>query len=454
MNSNETNRRTMLFMTIIVLASLAAVAFNIYYTIRPTPSRSINSVADLINNYYVSDVDDAKLMNGAMRGMLQSLDPYSEYIVPEDIPRFEKMTSGNYDGIGIDIDTRGGLITVISPFENSPAWRAGILPGDIIIEVDGESTKGWTGAEAVEKLTGPSGTEVNIRILRRDGTDKTISLTRDHITMPTIRGWRRLNDNGGWDYLIGHEHQIGYIRIIQFTTDTAKEFNLALDALDAAGLRALIIDLRSNPGGLLDTAADIADRFIEDGVIVSTRGVHSAEKTLDAQKEGTFRNIPTVVLINEGSASASEVVAGAMQDHGRAVIIGKRSWGKGSVQRIFNLTHPQALVKLTTDYYYLPKGRCVHRVNGADNWGVQPDIEQDIDANELPDLQKVMEILFLGGAAAHQENQTTPDAPANTGPDENITLLSPTEQSHRLLQLDDQLGRAVEQCKILLNPPT
>ncbi|MBN2210536.1 MAG: S41 family peptidase [Sedimentisphaerales bacterium] len=447
MNAYEMNRRTLMLVIIIVAASLLAVAFNLYHTVRMPSQRAIENVADIIKNHYVSEVNDTELINGAMRGMLHSLDPYSEYIVPQDIPQFEKYTSGNYDGIGIEIDTRGGLITVVSPFENSPAWRAGVLPGDVIVEVDGESTKGWTGAQAVEKLTGPSGTEVSIRILRRDGVDKTISIKRDKITMPTIRGWRRLNGEGGWDYLLDSETGIGYIRIIQFTMDTAKEFNHALDTLDTAGLQALIIDLRHNPGGLLDTAVEIADRFIEDGVIVSMRGAHNPEKTLDAHKKNTFRRIPTVVLINEGSASASEVVAGALQDHDRAVIIGKRSWGKGSVQRVFSLSHPEALVKLTTDYYYLPNGRCVHRINGSDTWGVEPNIEQDINVDELPALRDVMEVLFFGAALTNNETSQAQDVA------ENITALPPAQQAQKLLELDDQLGRAVEECRTLLNQP-
>jgi len=383
-------------------------------------------VADLIEKYYVSETDQNELIIGALNGMLHKLDPYSEYIPAKDLQEFQKQVSGNYEGLGIGIDVQNGYLTVISPFEGSPAYQAGILPGDIILKVDDRSTEGWSGTYAVKELTGSAGTDVTLKILHRNGSEETINVTRRQVHVPTVRGWRCNTTSGTWQYMIDADRRIGYLRVIQFTDDTASNFDQAMTQLLCQNMQALIIDLRSNPGGLMPAAIDLVDRLIEHGVIVSTRGANSPVELQEAHQPGTYSYFHLVVLIDQGSASASEIVAGSLQDHNRAVIVGKRSWGKGSAQRIFKLPNSGDSVKLTTDYYYLPKGRCVHRLDNADSWGITPDIEAEIDPEDVSELRDLMRKL---------------DQPPS--PDDQTTE---KQLAEKLLQLDDQLDQAVKQC--------
>jgi len=400
-------------------------------------------VCDLIQKHYVEETKDQDLVTGAINGMLHKLDPYSEFIPEPDVSEFQKQTSGSYEGIGIGIDIKNGILTVISPFENSPAYQAGVLAGDRILEVDNKSTKGWSTTRAVKELTGSAETDVTIKVLHLDGVQETITITRKQIHIPTIRGWRRKKINGFWDFMLEEKAKIGYIRLIQFTSDSVSELDAAIDQLNDQQMKALIFDLRSNHGGLLGIAVETVNRFIDKGIIVSTRGAHSGEKVQKATAAGTYRRFPLVVIIDHGSASASEIVAGALQDHSRAIIVGQRSWGKGSAQQVFRLPDSGHTVKLTTEYYYLPKGRCVHRRPGAETWGVDPDIEETIDTDKIPQLRKFM-------------NKLTVEPLTQAKPDDQIQPDLADEQAHRekqaqkLLRLDAQLDQAVKQCKGLL----
>lgn len=436
-------------------------------------------VSHLIRQYYVDQTDDEELAVGAINGMLHQLDPYSEYIPAESVDEFQKLTSGTYEGIGTAIDMEEGYITIISPFEDSPAYKAGILPGDKILEVNGRSTKGWSATQAVRELTGQAGTSVVIKVLHEDASEETITIERGKIHVPSIRGWRRIGQNGGWDALIDKTAQIGYVRITQFTTDTAAELDKLTAQLRDEGMRAMILDLRSNPGGIMSTAIEIADRFLDEGIIVSTRGDKFETQVTKATYQGTYPHFPLVVLIDQGSASASEIVAGALQDHGRAVIVGKRSWGKGSVQQIFHLPESGAAVKLTTNYYYLPNGRCVHRKPDAETWGVDPDIEEDLvdqnvsgldRAEQLEALRDLMRQLTMQPPAPAQPNgletpptndETLNDQPTppsqDPAPDLGIGIDPTTgldddaaSLAEQLLALDPQLAQAVKQAKGLL----
>ena len=413
-------------------------------------------VCELIRKYYVTEINDEELAAGAINGMLHQLDPYSEFIPAGEVDDFQKQTSGSYEGIGTAIDVQNGYLTVISPFEDSPAYKAGVLGGDRILEVDGKSTKGWSATRAVKELAGPANSQVILRLLHTDGSEETLIITRQEIHVPTVRGWRRHPDTAGWDYLLDDDAGIGYIRISQFTADTADELDRAFGILKNQNPNALILDLRANPGGLMSTAVAVADRFLDEGVIVSTRGAHSTSQIQKAVPENTYPYLSLVVLIDQGSASASEIVAGALQDHSRAVIVGKRSWGKGSVQRPFVLSESGALLKLTTDYYYLPKGRCVHRLGDAEEWGVTPDIEESLDLDKLSELRRIMGQLAM---QPHGESQTKgpaqPVIDSSQAEDDTAALTAaPKAEKQKLVQqliaLDAQLAQAVKQCRGLL----
>lgn len=395
-------------------------------------------VVDLIQNYYVTDTEEADLVTSAIDGMLSKLDPYSEYIPADDMEEFDKRTSGSYEGIGIAIDVKNGYLTVISPFEDSPAWRAGVRPGDIILEVEGKSTKGWSSARAVKELTGSADTQITIRVMHRGGSEETLTITRGKIHIPTVRGWLRNTIDNGWDFMLDPDSRIGYVRITQFTADTPGELDRAVDKLRRQDMEALIMDLRSNPGGIMTSAVGVVDRMIDHGIILTTRGEHTSPEVKKAHVAGTWPRFHLIVLIDQGSASASEIVAGALQDHGRAVIVGKRSWGKGSVQRIVKLPDSGGVLKLTTDYYYLPNGRCVHRRDGDESWGVTPDIEEDFDSEYAPQLRELMERLTVPPLTAVAKKDTLKN-----------------ELAEKLLRYDSQLAQALKQCRNLIRtrPP-
>ena len=451
-------KRNLVYVALIVL--VAALALQLDSTkARHSPEYTlfdpIVDVYDIINKNYVAQTEDQKLINGSINGMLHTLDFYSEFIPAEEVDDFQKQTSGSYEGIGIGIDTQDGFLTVISPFENSPADKAGIRAGDVILEVNGQSTKGWSNSRAVKELTGGLGSSVTLRLLRQDGIEENVSVVREEVHVPTVRGWRRTA--AGWDYLLDDAAKIGYLRITQFTGDTIEEMDRAIAGLLQQKMEALILDLRNNPGGLMSSAVDVVDRMIDEGVIVSTRGAHTEPQVIKAHSAQTYPRFPLVVLIDQGSASGSEIVAGSLQDHGRAVIVGERSWGKGSVQRTIKLPDSGAIVKLTTDYYYLPKGRCVHRLPGAREWGVAPDVEEALDPNRIDSLRAKMETLMRseppqprGKEISSKMVETKPVLRLPADP--NQPRVSPErlylrKQAKELLELDNQLAQALKQCK-------
>lgn len=416
-------------------------------------------VCDLIQKYYVADTDDEELIAGAINGMLHQLDVHSEYIPPRDVDEFQKITSGSYEGIGIGIDTKDGFLMVISPFEDSPAYQAGVRAGDIILEVNDEETKGWSSTHAVQELTGVAGSSVTLKVLHRDETEEVITIIRREITVPTVKGWRHNGIDGDWDFMLDEQEKIGYIRLTQFTSEAVAEIDQVVTDLIERNLQALILDLRSNPGGLMSTATELVDRFIDKGVIVSTRGARSSAQVTRAGDENTYPRFHLVILIDQGSASAAEIVAGSLQDHNRAIIVGTRSWGKGSVQRVFKLPESDAALKITTDYYYLPKNRAVHRLPGADAWGVDPDIEQDLidpGLNAAARKAKIDQLRQLSEELmARQESfSENPEGSPSTDPVSGDAQRN-TELADRLLALDSQIAQAHKQCKGLLRsrPP-
>ena len=335
-------------------------------------------VLDLIERNYVDNVDSEKLAISAIEGMLKTLDPYSAYLTPERYKELEIGTSGEFGGVGIEISGESDLLTVITPIEGSPAAKAGIKPGDLIIAIDGKSTQGLSVDEAVKSLRGPKGSTVKITIQSQgDKNPREVVLVRDIIYVKSVNS--KLIDG-----------RIGYIKLSQFQEKTSEELVKAIEALESENksqLNGLILDLRNNPGGLLTQAVDVADEFIDEGLIVSVKGrVEDQSTEYYATKKDNTPGYPIVVLVNKGSASASEVVAEALQDKKRAIILGTKTFGKGSVQSIIKLEDGSGL-KLTTAKFYAPSGRSINQV------GVIPDvIVEDSQGKDLQ-LERAKELI-------------------------------------------------------------
>ncbi|UCG34334.1 MAG: PDZ domain-containing protein [Phycisphaerales bacterium] len=310
-----------------------------------------------------------------MDGALKPLDEFSAMIWPAEVSEFRKYTTGEFTGVGIQINMQGKYITVFSPLEDTPAYRAGIRPGDIIVKIDGEDAAGINLDEAVERITGPPGTKVTLTV-KREGEEKEYDyeLERAKIQIQSVKGASRRADDT-WDYTLDPDERIAYIRLASFSETTARELAQALKEIEDDGTRGLILDLRFNPGGLLTSAWQVADLLLPaNQVIVRTAGRDPAD---DWQKKSNSRHteLPLIVLVNDRSASASEIVSGAVKDHKRGLIVGERTFGKGSVQNLIPMADNEAYLKLTTAHYYLPSGRCLQRDPDSAEWGVDPDIK-------------------------------------------------------------------------------
>jgi carboxyl-terminal processing protease len=360
-----------------VVGSTIAVATN---AIRITDDQysffdPIVDVSTLINALYVEEADIEAMQRGAIEGMLEELnDPYTTFVPTRDTKDFSKDLTGEYVGIGAEVQIRDGWLTISSPLDGSPAWKAGVMADDRVVEIDGESTEGLTIDESIDLLTGEPNTTVTVTVERGAETLK-IDIVRDHIKVQAVKGFMREGGDGEWMHLIDPSAGIGYIRLTQFTPGCAQEVKDAIEHTKrelGGDLNGLVLDLRFNPGGLLDEAIEIADLFIEDGTIVSTKGRVFEEETDRATPEGTITDLPLLVMVNGQSASASEVLSGALSDHGRAVILGTRSFGKGSVQTVRPLESGAGVLKITEQYYYLPSGRLLHRRDDSTVWGVDP----------------------------------------------------------------------------------
>ena len=327
---------------------------------RPMPIEELRNFAEVferIRSAYVEEIDDETLFSYAIQGMLRSLDPHSTYLQPDAFSDLQEHTTGEFGGLGIEISQQDGLILVVSPIDDTPAERAGILPGDLIVTLDGKSVMGMSVSEAVETMRGTPGSTIQLEVRRQDESELLdFELERAVIKVASVRG--DMLSNG-----------IGYLRITQFQSHTGEELVKKLKQWqDQDELNGLVLDLRNNPGGVLGAAVDVSNAFLEEGLIVYTEGrATDSELRYHATPETSGGDLPMVVLINGGSASASEIVAGALQDHHRAIILGTRSFGKGSVQSVLPLANNKA-VKLTTARYFTPKGRSIQAQ------GIEPDI--------------------------------------------------------------------------------
>ena len=322
--------------------------------------RTFAEVMDRIKAAYVEPVDDKTLLENAIKGMLSNLDPHSAYLEPEAYAELQESTSGEFGGLGVEVGIEDGFIKIISPIDDTPASQAGIQPGDLIIKIDGQPTKGLSMTEAVDKMRGKAGSKILLTLVREGGQPFDVELIRAVIKVKSVKS-QLLEDH------------YGYLRISQFQVNSGEEVGKALAALkkqnDGKKLRGIVLDLRNNPGGVLQAAVEVTDHFLKKGLIVYTKGrIANSELRFSADPSDASEGVPLVVLINGGSASASEIVAGALQDHKRGVLMGTDSFGKGSVQTVLPLNNDRAL-KITTALYFTPNGRSIQAQ------GIVPDIE-------------------------------------------------------------------------------
>ena len=376
-----------------------------------------SDVLDIIEKNYVDPVEPKELIRGAIQGMISSIDPHSAFLTPDAYKELQIETKGEFSGLGIVITMQNNVVTVVSPIEGSPAYEAGVKAGDQIIKVDGEETKDMPLWEAVKRMRGKKGTSVEITVVRKEVAEPiNFNIVRDIIPLESVRS-----------YVL--KPGLGYVRITNFRETTADEVDAALKRLESgeAPIKGLILDLRDNPGGLLDQAIEVADIFLEEGPIVSIKGrVESHSKVYNAHRNKDKHAYPTVLLINGGSASASEIVAGALQDYSRALVLGTTSFGKGSVQTVEPLRDGSGL-KLTIARYYTPKGNAIQargiipdvivkqRTLSEEEDAGKPtikekDLENHLSAEPTGDVEKMKEKMFdMKGITLPDEDQSMPD---------------------------------------------
>lgn len=360
-----------------------------------------NTLVDFVDDLASTNRTTTKLPEGVLlhefgNGAIGKLDDFSAIIWPDELSRFDRMTQGNFKGIGVQIqlDDETQMIKIVTPLEGTPAQRAGIRAGDLIKKINGQSAAGISLNQAVDLITGPADSKVSLTVERttnkgaKDGGEIVqeidFPLVRAVIPVTTVKGWRRTGAHeDDWDWFVDKQNQIGYVRLTQFTEDTTSDLHAAIKHMrENGGVKGLVLDLRFNPGGLLTEAVSVANTFINKGLIVSTEGTVQGERKDATEGAALIRDIPIAVLINEGSASASEIVSGAMRHYAdkgelNAILVGQRSYGKGSVQNVWPLAN-NAKMKLTTQYYKLPDGRIIHKRPGAATWGVDPHVKVEL----------------------------------------------------------------------------
>jgi carboxyl-terminal processing protease len=382
--------------------------------------RTFSDVFGRIKNDYVVDVDDKELIEYAIRGMLSGLDPHSAYLDAEQFTELQVGTTGQFGGLGIEVGMENGFVKVIAPIDDTPAQRAGVEAGDLVIRLDDTPVKGMTLSEAVKVMRGKPGSEIELTIVR-EGLDRPlkIKITRDIIKVKSVKS--RMLEPG-----------YGYLRISQFQSKTAENLVDAIQDLkkeNGGPMKGMVLDLRNNPGGVLNGAVAVSDAFLDKGMIVYTEGrIADSRLRFNATPDDVLNGAPLVVLVNQGSASASEIVAGALQDHKRAIIVGSRTFGKGSVQTILPLSSQSAL-KLTTARYYTPSGRSIQAE------GIIPDIE--LDRVKLTSVERNIEPLKEADLSGHLENgdDEKEDKSADEDDDETKSLAADDYMLYESLNL-------------------
>lgn len=367
--------------------------------------RTFTRVFDQIRQSYVEEIDDKTLLENAIIGMLAELDPHSTYLNQEDFNDLQEHSSGEFGGLGIEVSMEHGLIKIITPIDDTPAARAGIQAGDLIIKLDEQLVQGMNLQQAIELMRGPKGSTIVLTILRASkDAPLEIEIVRDIIKVHSVRN--RILEPG-----------YGYVRIAQFQENTGTQFTIALKNLlaDKQPLKGIILDLRNNPGGLLGASIEVVDALIDEGLIVSTKGrIESSNSQFSATSGDLLNGLPIVVIINGGSASAAEIVAGALQDHQRALIIGTESFGKGSVQSVLPISEGRA-IKLTTARYFTPSGRSIQAE------GIRPDIEiQDAELHVLDSPSYIKEKNLAGHLDNGNSSRTKPDKTAQLADDHQL----------------------------------
>ena len=350
---------------------------------------------DQVEANYVKPISKKELIEAAIGGVLNKLDPYSDYIPNENVEDFRADLENRFGGLGIHTAKQNDKLVVVSPLADSPAYRAGLRPDDVITAINGVSTKGMSLDESSEKLKGPVGSRVTLTVERKKKGAFDIDLIRDLINIPTVSGCSR-NADDSWNYWIDVRNKIAYVRISSFSQKTTDELESVLKKLTDENMRGLILDLRFNPGGALGAAIEVCDMFVDEGTIVSVKGRVTDERTWFASKGKTLTRVPMAVLINHYSASASEVVSACLQDSKRAKIVGERSFGKGSVQNVIDMDG--GALKLTTSGYFRPCGHNIHReadFTEEDEWGVTPDNGMVVKLNAYQNEQILWRYQFL-----------------------------------------------------------
>lgn len=440
------NRERLAWLVCVVVLTVLALRLPGSFGQRDDDYQFVRTLVDIHRQVvvnYVDPVDETALRDAAVAGMLSQLDPFSEFIPPRLAQEFNRSLEGTFLGVGIQVNQlESGAVEVVTPVDGSPAFEAGVQAGDRILKVNGEDITGLRLPEVVSKIRGPAGTKVTLLLRRVTGEEVELTMPRAEFVVPTIKGYSRTEDNA-WNYWVREQPKIAYVRITQFTPDTTASLEPLLRRLLGEGMQGLVLDLRFNPGGRLDQAISVADLFLDSGVIVSTRGRNRPETVVRASADNTLPRFPMAVILNEASASASEILAGALADNRRAAIVGTRSYGKGSVQEIIPLPGRGGELKLTTAYYYLPSGRLVHRMRDATTWGVEPTVPVPLEPNQARQVWEARLAMEnfrppAAGPATTPEGDGSPP-PGATPPTEG----GPTTGGPTTRPLDVQLEHAV-----------
>jgi len=410
---------TLVLLAVLFVANLLALAprtFGLGSDVFGQLNLLVDVRHEIVSNY-VTEPNEKDLIRSGVRGMIDALnDPYTAYLTPEDLEAFDRDTTGSFSGIGAEITIDQALmrLKIVTPLEDSPAWNAGVMAGDIVMMIDDTDTLKLPIDKAVDKLIGPAGTKVTIKVRHDSGDEETITITRDKNNIQTVRGVRR-DANKHWDFWLDESAKIGYVRLTQFSEPTSRDLRAAVQKLVEGGAKGMILDLRFNGGGLLDSAIEVSDTFLApDKVVVSVKGRSVKEQVYRSREPDLSGGMDIVLVANEYSASASEIVTGALSDNERAKFVGTRTFGKGSVQQLKLLDNNMGALKMTNAFYYIPSGRKIHKIPGSKDWGVTPPdgYYVDMTPKELETMQKVRregDILRRNDANNGRHDHLTPE---------------------------------------------